>query len=163
MAGTLPKPHAHSARKRIDLVAMGMAVTKPVGIGPSCCQPCGQVARPCLWALAHPLVRAVDTPANERTCRVCLRGASRSNRATAKKHTISTLKTMLGPAWRLMAGAQRKSRGARHKVVIVSIGGILLRLESFRLDRTASLVSTCELYRVGNVIQKASVPAARLP
>ena len=59
----------------------------------------------------------------------------RWKRATAKKHTISTLKTMLGPAWRLMALVRQKSSGAKHKVVIVWIGEIPLQLESFRPDR----------------------------
>jgi hypothetical protein len=41
------------------------------------------------------------------------RGASRSKRATAKKHTISTLKTMLGPACRLISPCTRRIQGCK--------------------------------------------------
>jgi hypothetical protein len=53
--------------------------------------------------------RAPGARTDDRARLNCVRGRSRWKRATAKKHTISTLKTMLGPAWRLMALVRQKS------------------------------------------------------
>jgi hypothetical protein len=53
--------------------------------------------------------RVPGSRTDERARLKCVGGRSRWKRATAKKHTIITLKTMLGPAWRLMALVRQKS------------------------------------------------------
>jgi hypothetical protein len=92
------------------------AESLPVGEDISFCRmPLLERSRPSLCAdRVRPKAGGTDERApgartDDRARLDCVQGRSRWKRATAKKHTISTLKTMLGPAWRLMAFVRQKS------------------------------------------------------
>jgi hypothetical protein len=92
------------------------AESLPVGEDISFCRmPLLERSRPSLCAdRVRPKAGGTDERApgartDDRARLDCVRGRSRWKRATAKKLTISTLKTMLGPAWRLMAFVRQKS------------------------------------------------------